>query len=42
VEYVRFGLKVTLAVMICYFVMNMTNWPGIPMTPGKPVVYWPN
>src|SRR5499433_3899406 len=29
VEYVRFALKVTLAVMICYFVMNMTNWPGI-------------
>jgi multidrug resistance protein MdtO len=29
VEYVRFALKVTLAVMICYFVMSMTNWPGI-------------
>jgi multidrug resistance protein MdtO len=29
VEYVRFALKVTLAVMICYFVMNMTDWPGI-------------
>jgi multidrug resistance protein MdtO len=28
-EYVRFALKVTLAVMTCYFVMNMTNWPGI-------------
>jgi multidrug resistance protein MdtO len=28
-EYVRFALKVTLAVMVCYFVMNMTNWPGI-------------
>jgi multidrug resistance protein MdtO len=28
-EYVRFALKVTLAVMICYFVMNMTDWPGI-------------
>jgi multidrug resistance protein MdtO len=29
VEYVRFALKVTLAVMICYFVMSMTDWPGI-------------
>jgi multidrug resistance protein MdtO len=29
VEYVRFALKVTLAVMTCYFVMDMTNWPGI-------------
>src|SRR5215471_2230318 len=29
VEYVRFALKVTLAVMICYFVMSMTNWSGI-------------
>ena len=28
-EYVRFALKVTLAVMVCYFLMNMTNWPGI-------------
>jgi multidrug resistance protein MdtO len=28
-EYVRFALKATLTVMICYFVMNMTNWPGI-------------
>jgi len=28
-EYVRFALKVTLAVMICYFVMSMTDWPGI-------------
>jgi multidrug resistance protein MdtO len=28
-EYVRFALKVTLAVMVCYFVMYMTNWPGI-------------
>jgi multidrug resistance protein MdtO len=28
-EYVRFALKVTLAVMTCYFLMNMTNWPGI-------------
>src|SRR6516164_1995293 len=29
VEYVRFALKVTLGVMICYFVMSMTNWSGI-------------
>ena len=29
VEHVRFALKVTLAVMVCYFVMNMTNWSGI-------------
>jgi multidrug resistance protein MdtO len=28
-EYVRFALKVTLAVMVCYFVMSMTNWPGV-------------
>jgi multidrug resistance protein MdtO len=28
-EYARFALKVTLAVMICYFAMNMTDWPGI-------------
>jgi len=28
-DYVRFALKVTLAVMVCYFVMDMTNWPGI-------------
>jgi multidrug resistance protein MdtO len=28
-EYVRFALKVTLTVMICYFVMSMTDWPGI-------------
>jgi multidrug resistance protein MdtO len=28
-EYVRFALKVTLTVMICYFAMSMTNWPGI-------------
>jgi multidrug resistance protein MdtO len=28
-ENVHFALKVTLAVMICYFAMSMTNWPGI-------------
>jgi len=28
-EYVQFALKVTLAVMICYVVMSMTDWPGI-------------
>jgi len=28
-EHIHFALKVTLAVMICYFVMNMTDWPGI-------------
>jgi multidrug resistance protein MdtO len=28
-EYVHFALKVTLAVMICFFVMDMTDWPGI-------------
>jgi multidrug resistance protein MdtO len=28
-EYVHFALKVTLAVMICYFAMSMANWPGI-------------
>jgi multidrug resistance protein MdtO len=28
-DYVRFALKVTLAVMTCYFVMSMTDWPGI-------------
>jgi multidrug resistance protein MdtO len=26
---VHFALKVTLAVMTCYFVMSMTDWPGI-------------
>jgi len=28
-EYTRFALKVTLGVMFCYFVQNLTNWPGI-------------
>jgi multidrug resistance protein MdtO len=28
-EYGRFAIKVTLAVMTCYFVMNMTDWPQI-------------
>jgi multidrug resistance protein MdtO len=28
-EYVHFALKVTLAVMVCYFVMSITDWPGI-------------
>ena len=28
-EYVRFALKVALAVMLCYFVMNMADWSGI-------------
>jgi len=28
-DYVRFALKVTLGVMVCYFVMSMTDWPGI-------------
>src|SRR6516162_729511 len=28
-EHARFAFKVTLAVMICYFAMNMTDWPGI-------------
>jgi multidrug resistance protein MdtO len=28
-EYVRFALKVTLAVMFCYLVMRLADWPGI-------------
>jgi multidrug resistance protein MdtO len=28
-EYSRFALKVTLAVMTCYFVLNLADWPGI-------------
>jgi multidrug resistance protein MdtO len=28
-EYVRYALKGTLAVMICYTLMNAFNWPGI-------------
>jgi multidrug resistance protein MdtO len=27
--YIRFALKVTLAVMICYVAMNLADWPGI-------------
>src|SRR5262249_38015095 len=28
-DYIHFALKVTLAVMTCYFVMSMTDWAGI-------------
>jgi multidrug resistance protein MdtO len=28
-DYAHFALKVTLAVMICYFAMNLADWPGI-------------
>jgi multidrug resistance protein MdtO len=28
-EHTRFALKVTLAVMICYLVMNLSDWSGI-------------
>jgi multidrug resistance protein MdtO len=28
-DYARFALKVTLAVMVCYFAMNLADWPGI-------------
>jgi len=28
-NHVRFAFKVTLAVMICYFVMSLADWPGI-------------
>src|SRR5262245_56423778 len=28
-EYVRYALKGTLAVMICYTLQNAVNWPGI-------------
>jgi multidrug resistance protein MdtO len=28
-EYIRFALKVTLAVMLCYLVESLADWPGI-------------
>jgi multidrug resistance protein MdtO len=28
-EHVRFAIKLTLAVMICYFIENIVNWPSI-------------
>jgi multidrug resistance protein MdtO len=28
-DHVHFAFKVTLAVMICYFVMSLADWPGI-------------
>ena len=28
-EYSRFALKVTLAMMVCYFFKDLTDWPGI-------------
>jgi multidrug resistance protein MdtO len=28
-DYSRFALKVTLAVMVCYFAENLADWPGI-------------
>src|SRR5262249_12490295 len=28
-EYVRFAFKVTLAVMLCYVVTRLADWPGI-------------
>jgi multidrug resistance protein MdtO len=28
-EYVRFALKVSLAIVICYFIQSLADWPGI-------------